>query len=242
MEHHSYSFFGQKTGIILDSSRLNEPSIYFKFIKKKDNGNWEKPSLKEGKSIKINILELIQIINIFNRQNSKWSTVHKFENDSTSINLSNVDGVISFSISGYMKQIKFPESKLFLDLLHHIYKEKIENLSNSSSKQRISFEAENGEKTIQNTAINMKESSSNISYSNLLDSFQKSDHFIELPGVILDKSSKAISYQVSGYNQIWIPISCIKSNINIADPNINKLWIKEWFLKKKASDIFASAK
>jgi len=61
MDNHNQSFFGQKTGLLLNSADPSEPYIYLRFLKKKGDGTWEKPSNREGKNIKINLLEQIQI-------------------------------------------------------------------------------------------------------------------------------------------------------------------------------------
>jgi hypothetical protein len=135
MNHHRYSFFGQKTGLILDSGEQCEISSYFTFLKKKADNSWEKLSNHEGKCIKLNMLELIAIIDICNHSNQKWSTVHKYSNDSTPITFENQEGVINISIPGYNKQIRYPENNLFVRLLSHILEEKI---INATGKEIIS--------------------------------------------------------------------------------------------------------
>ena len=125
MDHHQQSFFGQKTGVLLNSAQLHDPFLYLQFLGKKPSGQWEKPSLKEGKNIKINLLELIHMIRVFSTHGAKWSTVHKFGEENTSITIENKCGAVTFFVAGYSKYFKFPETKLFGDLLHHIYTEKI---------------------------------------------------------------------------------------------------------------------
>jgi len=126
MEAHSYSFFGQKTGMILSSPNSTDPYIFLTFVKKLSSGIWEKPSLKQGKNIKCNIGEIIQMIQVARTPSFEWSTVHRFKNEQTSIKWKNQQGKIFINITGYSKVIAFPESQLLLDLLIHIYKEKIE--------------------------------------------------------------------------------------------------------------------
>ena len=48
MKRHSQSFFGQKTGIILDSADWDNPCIFMTFIRKLTHDNWEKPSENQG--------------------------------------------------------------------------------------------------------------------------------------------------------------------------------------------------
>ena len=48
-------FFGQFTGIFIQSSSKNEPLIFLQFIKKKGDGTWEKLSTREGKTVKFSL-------------------------------------------------------------------------------------------------------------------------------------------------------------------------------------------
>lgn len=56
---HNQSFFGQKVRFIVKSNRKDEPFIYLQCIKKKNDGTWEKPSLSEGKILRLTIEEII---------------------------------------------------------------------------------------------------------------------------------------------------------------------------------------
>ena len=141
MDHHRQSFFGQKTGLLLDSANITDAFIYLRFLQKKPSGQWEKPSLKEGKNIKVNLLEIIQILRVFSSNAAKWSTVHKFGDENTSITVEHSNGTVNFFVSGYNKYFKYPETKLFADLLGHIYHEKIENAT--GSKPSSSYQANN---------------------------------------------------------------------------------------------------
>ena len=63
---HNHIFFGQNTGLIISSSSKFDPYLYFRCIKKKTDGKWEKPSLGEGKVIKFTLEELILILKVLN--------------------------------------------------------------------------------------------------------------------------------------------------------------------------------
>ncbi len=125
MKHHRISFFGQKSGLILDSAEDIDPWLFLKCIKKKPNGTWEKPSAKEGRNIKINLLEIIALMDLCQKQNAKWSTVHRYGQASTPITFEKQEDAINITLPGYNKQLKFPETRLFADLLAHIYGEKL---------------------------------------------------------------------------------------------------------------------
>jgi len=67
-DKHNQSFFGQSTGMFIQSSSKNEPFIFLQFIKKKGDGSWEKPSLREGKRVKCGLEEIIMILNVLKNQ------------------------------------------------------------------------------------------------------------------------------------------------------------------------------
>ena len=105
MDHHNYSFFGQKVGLLLDSGDRSHPSLYFRFIKKKTSGNWEKPSVKEGKVVKFNLLELVSVIKTLDHPGSKWTTVHKFHGETTPITIEHKGKNAVILLPGYYKQL-----------------------------------------------------------------------------------------------------------------------------------------
>ena len=59
VEYHNKSFFGSLTGMFFDSSSWTNQNFYLKFIKKKNDGTWEKPSEGEGKSIKFSLVDTV---------------------------------------------------------------------------------------------------------------------------------------------------------------------------------------
>jgi len=56
VDKHNQSFFGQSTGMFIQSSSKHEPFIFLQFIKKKGDGSWEKPSQREGKQMYVGIM------------------------------------------------------------------------------------------------------------------------------------------------------------------------------------------
>jgi hypothetical protein len=112
MDRQQRSFFGQKVGMIFDSEIWNDDCAYISFLRKKDTGIWEKPSKGEGKKIKLNLGELIMLQKVVNGDLEKWSTFHKFNNQTTSISVSNKrnDSPINevwVNVSGYGKNLYF---------------------------------------------------------------------------------------------------------------------------------------
>ncbi len=77
----------------------------------------------------MNLGELIMIQKVITGKTQKWSTVHKFGEITTSITINkNPDTKdIWFTITGYSKNIRSPETEIFALILNHIIKEKIDH-------------------------------------------------------------------------------------------------------------------
>ncbi len=146
MERHNFSFFGQKSALFLDSGSLNEPAIYIRLIKKLPSGTWEKPSRKEGKSIKFNLLEMTEILHVLHTPNSSWSTVHRFKQQQTSIKFDHKEATLQMFATGYSKFFNRAEIRVFRDLLTHIYKEKIQFATGNNEKYNNKQNVKNNEK------------------------------------------------------------------------------------------------
>lgn len=67
-----------------------------------------------------------------------------------------------------------------------------------------------------------------------LNSLKKIGEDYCLPGQITCNRPKAIAFQITGKNQIWIPKSII---IPINTPNINGVVVKKWWLQKNLDKI-----
>ncbi|TFH30486.1 MAG: hypothetical protein E4G98_01970 [Promethearchaeota archaeon] len=303
MDRHNFSFFGQKSALFLDSGSLNEPSIYIRMIKRLPSGIWERPSKKEGKSLKFNLLEMAEILLVLQTPNSSWSTVHRFHQQQSSIKFDHKEATLQMFTTGYSKFFNKSELKVLCDLLTHIYQEKIQFATGNNEKynERNKYNEMNSDDITEknneciieeNTKINTigsneshnsapilvhqgnnlqtpnkigKESNqrrdhhinpitqsgkkevlgSNIPQipadahnhpSEWLQALQKDADYCLLPGEVVVKREKALSYAIAGKGQIWIPVSQVKPNAEYTNTN---LWVKEWFLKIKLDDIFA---
>ncbi len=124
---HSKSFFGQKVGMIISSSSETDPFIFLKFLKKKANNEWEKPSKGEGKTIKISIEEMITLLDVLNTRIPKWNSFHSFKNNKTSINVNwgEKEEVFWIRADEYAKSLRYLQTKFIQLLLDHLLKEKI---------------------------------------------------------------------------------------------------------------------
>ena len=269
MQRHRYSFFGQKVGLLLDSAEWTDASLYLRFLKKKPDGYWEKPSKKEGKNIKLNLLEMIEIIELLTDKQTtskKWSTVHRFGQEQTPITFERRNDALTISVPGYQKYLKFPETKLLTDLLQHIYEEKIIHATKSelakstsnSQTEESSISHRIPSHTSHTTNTKTKESSPPTNFydqksktsqlepnsANIQDHNkwiatleQKNDCYL-VPGEIQTRSEKAIAFQIAGHKSTWVPLSCISQAID--QENLKGLWIKQWFINKKAEEILTN--
>ena len=85
VDKHSQSFFGKSSGLTIQSSSRVEPYIFFKCIKKKADGIWEKPSKGEGKTIKCSLDEMVMILEVLYGRFENWSSYHNFKDNKTQI-------------------------------------------------------------------------------------------------------------------------------------------------------------
>ena len=130
MERHQRSFFGQKVGMIFDSANWDHEYAYLTFVRKKNDGTWEKPSNGEGKRVKLNMGELIMVIKVLEGSLDRWSTVHSFKEQRSSISCSknpSKQGEIWINVDKYAKNLRSPESDILQMILNHIIAEKIAN-------------------------------------------------------------------------------------------------------------------
>ena len=126
---HNQSFFGQKISLIVHSASKSEPHIFFRFIKKKDNGAWENSSNGEGKTIKFLMEEIIMIIQVLKRKVNSWTRYHSFNENGTQISFEWQEGKeyrLWINVDNYSKVLNFTQAELMKMLLKHILKEIIE--------------------------------------------------------------------------------------------------------------------
>jgi len=141
-ETHNYSFFGQKTGMIVQSSSQKDPYIFFKLLKKNENGAWEKPSKGEGKTIKFSLEELVLILQVLKHGTKTWSAYHKFKGNTTQISFAwqeetekTKNKTLFIKIGNYPKMLNFAQAEVLKLLLAHILKEKIKFATSSRFSQ-----------------------------------------------------------------------------------------------------------
>lgn len=226
VDKHSQSFFGQSTGLTIQSSSRTDPFIFLKCIQKKSDGNWEKPSQGEGKTIKLNLDEMVMISEVLNRKLDKWSSFHNFNQIKTQITFQWEDqskNKLKIYIDKYSKMLNFAQSEIFRRLLEHLLEEKIVYATTLNSPD----DSSKPESKRESRKINPKSTpvvQESIEYSDKPQS--------EITGTIEGETDKALLIKFDQDKQIWIPKSRIHSNFKPDDSSDQTFLIESWILKK----------
>ena len=255
MKIHDQGFFGQKSALLFNSGDWAEPYAYLKCIKKTPTG-WEKPSNQEGKTVKLSLTELIALHDVLRGKKRKWTTVHQFQEERTSISVGwqQSPDEIWFAIADYRKKIQYPETTLFHKLLAHIIEEKIEY---STTTQNPGERQQERTPTIQTIAIQKTKSNHPTSTpykkrQNTTESGSKENSRIKentqpyssdfqekvkdvsrIEAKISNETDKAILLVLENKIEHWFPKTAIvKGNLQQGD-YIRPLLIKNWILKTK---------
>ena len=223
MDRHNKSFFGQKTGMILDSDNKDQPFIFFRFIKKRQDNNWEK--FKEGKTVRLSLEELINILEVLKENQNEWKTMHTFENESTNIEVHWEKGnrrALSIRAGPYKKMLYEAEILLLEMLLKHILKEKI------AFSTVLKFNKSNSnEKTNPNHLTVVEEQFNNNFQTEINDGGSK------VKGKISGETEKALCIDF-GYKEVWVPKSTIKNEYESTIGEDQTFIIDTWILKKNS--------
>ncbi len=236
VDSHSKSFFGQNTGIIVSSFSSSDPFTFIHCFKKKPNGIWEKPSSKEGKSIKFSLEEIVLILRVLNRQTLNWQTQHNYKDTTTTISFNWEDEeaeVLWINVGKYSKRLNLAQTEILRLLLSHFLQEKIiystlpKKLARSiKAKNPLSLEI----KKTKNNGGDLDEDYD----ANLCEPFNRgviSNEMTDIEGSIVGETDKAFLIKFDKIEE-WIPKSAIKSR-SITQKNISqKFKIDNWILIK----------
>ena len=236
VDSHSKSFFGQNTGIIVSSFSSSVPFTFIHCFKKKPNGTWEKPSSKEGKSIKFSLEEIVLILRVLNRQTLNWQTQHNYNDKTTSISFNWEDDeaeVLWINIGKYSKRLNLAQTEILKLLLSHFLQEKIIHSTlpkkiarNIKTKNPLTLEV----KETKEIGGNMDE----YYEANLSEPLNRGvilNEISDIEGSIVGETDKAFLIKFDKIEE-WIPKSAIK-NRSITQKNISqKFKIDNWILIK----------
>lgn len=233
---HNYSFFGQKTGIILQSSSKHDPYIFFRVIKKKDNETWEKFSSGEGKNVKFSLEEMILILQVLNKEVNMWTSYHKYKENNTKISFQwkQEEGKQSLwiNIGEYYKMLNSSQTEVLRLLLTHILKEKIKYATTSRSDKFTGVKNNLGSIEEMHTSapqIHNRVASQNL---NKNSNNEKASDKIKVAGSIKSETEKALLITFSNGKDEWIPKSVIHSKFNQERDIQQGFLIDKWILEK----------
>lgn len=201
VNHHRISFFGSKTGVLFDSGPSSSPTIFLTFIKKREDGSWEKPSLKEGVTIKFSLVDMAFILRVLRGKVNAWKTFHSFQERKTSISFErdpeNKENLI-VKAGDYQKRLNYGEVEVFKALLEHVFREKV--IASTEAKKPEYF----------SEFRKVEEESSEEKVEEKIESV-----VIEtavLAGTCEGETEKALLIAFDGKKGIWVPKSTIRSD------------------------------
>ena len=229
--------------MFLQSNSKSDPFVFFTFIKKKDGETWEKPSMGEGKSIKISLEELAMFQRLFNKTAKSWKGFHSFNGTKTSIELNwTGEDEIQMKVDQYLKPLKAGQIDVLGRLIRHLFQEKIEfategkpnqngsnNERDGSANESIDFEADNTEVET-NAAIAITVPKKTIKKS---PNASKEPETTKISGVIVKTTEKAIQVRLELSEEKWFPKSRVRSEYDPMSQELQMFLVESWILKKK---------
>ena len=231
VDNHNVPFFGQKTAMILKTGAEADPHMYITCIRKKGEA-WEKVK-EEGRTVKLTIIEIINISRVVNSKIPSWSTVHDFKNNKTRIEAmwtagkdESADDVFWLKIAKYSKPYTLDQVEFLKIMLAHIVEEKIAKATLGKTYEKDTKVNLFATKSSRNTV-----SSSNTSKSN--NSNKSNNESSEIIGSIIRSSDKAVLIQDENNIEFWCPKSGIVGEYDISTKDLQRLTIKQWLLDKR---------
>lgn len=134
---HNYSFFGENVALIV-LTRDFEDKIHLNFIRKKEDGTWQK--YEEGLHLQLILKEISKILDFLEHKDKNLKITHKHpkSDDVKEFEFKRSSGLFSkkrqLNVTGkvlddpekfYLKELKNEELRLFKKILEHLEKEKI---------------------------------------------------------------------------------------------------------------------
>ena len=254
---HSKSFFGQNTGLIVNSSSKTDPYFFIRCIKKKSGGSWEKPSSGEGKVIKCSLDEIVMILEVLNHKQINWTSYHTYKDIKTDISFGWEDEqskTLWINVANYSKMLNFAQTEILRLLLTHILKEKIKYATNSNSgsvndlhlnefrSKNFNYNVKNvNEKLpfIRNSNQTLLEQSidnqSNKNKRFITESSPKNNLFKDMTninGAIKGETEKALLITFESGQEIWIPKSTIHCQYSPKKLFSQSFLIDNWILNR----------
>ncbi len=232
-DFHTKTFFGQKKGLILTSPAQKVPYIFLSCINRKEDGSWEKPSKKEGKTVRLSIEEIICILEVLKKKSANWRGSHVFKERKTEIYVgweSEAREAIRIKIGDYVKKLRFPNLTLFILMLEHILSEKIEFATSGT------FDAKEEEKSDDESQYGVF--SEHITTRDGLQIIETTEYGVsvdtlEISAKIKVESPKALLITFESGAEFWIPKSTIHNTYDVSQKKkLQKLLVDKWIIEK----------
>ena len=224
VDKHNQSFFGQSTGMFIQSSSKSESFIFLQFIKKKGDGTWEKPSVGEGKTIKCGMEEIVMILKVLKRKSKTWSTVHIFKDEKTPISIKwEGDNKIWINVGNYPKMLGIPQIEIMKLLLNHILREKIEFATVPERKgevNEVSTSSQNQEIVKEDLELT------------IVEEISSGEDLTRVQGIIAGETEKAVLLKLNSGSENWFPKSTIKSQFSPEKETSQTFLIDSWIIEK----------
>lgn len=248
-DQHSQNFFGQKTGLILDSDAKNKPHIFIRCLRKKKTGKWEK--FDESKVVKLSLLELIAIYDVLDHKRKLWNTFHQFKEIKTPISFAwdeYDDDLLWINIDNYSRPLNYPQTELLRRILSHIIEEKIayatvrEDYSKADHHKEKRSKSPGDLEQRQNhysSSYQGNQSSSKTHTKSKPDNNMETSastgngKFSNLTAKIKIGREKALLLVLEDGQEIWLPKSTIIGDYNEQAQSFQQFKVKNWILEKR---------
>lgn len=261
-DQHSQSFFGQNTGLIINSSSKSDSFLFIRCIKRKSDGIWEKPSAGEGKVVKCSLEEIIMILSILNRKMLNWQSYHTYKDKKTSISFEWEDEnakTLWVKIGKYSKMLNYAQAEILRLLLTHLLDEKIkygtspnnENMKKGKDilypPKKINYITHNGDNYDENYIPNYRKSDTRNSTEEIINPPYQQNNSLNpksssnakllnemsnVDGTISGETHKALLINFNSGKEIWIPKSTIHCQYIPKQNLAQKFLIDNWVLKR----------
>ncbi len=240
---HSYSFFGQKSAFFFQSPSKFEKYIYFRFIKKKNDGSWEKPSKKEGLVVKLSLEEQVMILEVLKKNILLWTGFHTYKDTKTPISIKWENAKknrLWLNFGSYAKMLQTPEIEILKMLMTHILEEKIEHatslISGKKPREKTANKKSNHAAIKHDASFQPKEMRENPSHQKLpvlIKEEPNSEEYTTLRARIKGETEKALLLLTEENMERWIPKSAIKYPLDSQKKDIPQSFlVRNWVLRK----------
>jgi len=234
-DYHTKTFYGQKSSITLTSPSKSAPYVFLSCINRKEDGTWENTAEREGKTVKINIEEIICILEVLLKKSANWRGFHVFKERKTEIYVGwekESREIVQIRIGEYIKKLRFPNLNFFTLMLEHILSEKIEFATSGKSKKKSKDGdiQEEGDYSVFSEQIIARDGLQVVETTQ----FDVSKDTIEIKAKVKVESPKALLITLESDKEFWIPKSTIHNNYDVENKKqLQTLIVDKWIIEKQ---------